>query len=488
MPAAIPIQTGADLEPGSDVLRRLDASAITRLHWKIMFISGMGFFTDAYDLFIIGVVMSLLKEEWSISATAEGLVTSTALLAAAVGALLFGRVADMLGRKRIYGYEVLVLAAGAVASAMSPNIWWLILFRIVLGVGIGGDYPVSSTNMSEYAGKASRGLLVGLVFAMQAAGLIVGPLLAAGLLVTDLSHDVIWRLLLAFGCVPALAVFYMRRQMAETPRFLLATGQHDEFHESAAMVLGVSRNRDADGRRKTRGGGSHKEAFWKGFAVLVSNRVFVVRLIGASLSWFLMDFAYYGNTVSSPLVLAVITPDDGILAHTLIQLGAFVIAAAPGYLIAAAMMDRMGRKSIQILGFAMMAITFAVIALIPDVTKFVIPFLLVYGISYFFTEFGPNSTTFVYPAEIFPIKGRTSGHGIASAAGKLGGFIGVFLFPILLKWHGLLAAESAAAIVSVLGIVVTLTMLPETKGVSLEELNPAEIPTARRKKPTARAA
>ena len=59
----------------------------------------------------------------------------------------------MLGRKRIYGYEVLVLAFGAVASAFSPNIWWLIFFRIILGVGIGGDYPVSSTIMSEYASK-----------------------------------------------------------------------------------------------------------------------------------------------------------------------------------------------------------------------------------------------------------------------------------------------------------------------------------------------
>ena len=71
-----------------------------------MFISGMGFFTDAYDLFIIGVVMSMLKEQWHISPTADGLVTSTALLASAIGAVLFGRIADMLGRKRIYGYEV----------------------------------------------------------------------------------------------------------------------------------------------------------------------------------------------------------------------------------------------------------------------------------------------------------------------------------------------------------------------------------------------
>jgi MFS transporter, PHS family, inorganic phosphate transporter len=122
---------------GSDVLARMDETQLSRLHWKIMFISGMGFFTDAYNHFIIGVVMTLLKSEWSISPAEEGLVASTAVLASTFGAILFGRVADMLGRKRIYGYEVLVLAVGAVGSALSPTIWWLIVFRIILGVGSG---------------------------------------------------------------------------------------------------------------------------------------------------------------------------------------------------------------------------------------------------------------------------------------------------------------------------------------------------------------
>ena len=85
----------------ADVLSRMDAPKITKQHWKVMFISGMGFFTDAYDLFIIGVVISILKDEWHPSPWAVGLVTSTALLAAAFGAIIFGRVADMLGRKRI---------------------------------------------------------------------------------------------------------------------------------------------------------------------------------------------------------------------------------------------------------------------------------------------------------------------------------------------------------------------------------------------------
>ena len=111
----------------------LDNAKVTR-DWKIMFISGMGFFTDAYDLFIIGVVMSLLKPLWRTGKLEESLVESTALLASAFGALLFGRVADMLGRKRIYGVEVLVLAFGATGCALSPNIWWLIGLRFILGV------------------------------------------------------------------------------------------------------------------------------------------------------------------------------------------------------------------------------------------------------------------------------------------------------------------------------------------------------------------
>jgi len=98
-------------------------------------------------------------------------------------------------------------------------------------------------------------------------------------------------------------------------------------------------------------------------------------------------------------------------------------------------------------------------------------FLSMIGLSFFFTQFGPNATTFVYPSEIFPVRVRTTGHGIAAAMGKLGGFAGVFLFPYLMHWKGLLAAESAAAIASVLGLVFTIFLLPETKGKSLEELS-----------------
>jgi MFS transporter, PHS family, inorganic phosphate transporter len=435
----------------------MDEAKPSAMHWKIMLISGMGFFTDAYDLFVIGVVMTMLKPIWHVGKVEEGLVESTALLAAALGALLFGRVADMIGRKRIYGVEVLVLAAGAIGCAFAGNIWWLIGLRFILGIGIGGDYPVSATIMSEYAGKASRGMMVTLVFAMQAAGLIVGPLFAAALLAGHVNQNIAWRILLAFGAVPALAVYWSRRHLKETPRFLHANG-HEEDEKGNLK------------RAQHYNAKEHSVSFWDGFHRLVNDNKLLSRLVGASAAWFLMDFAYYGNTVSSPLVLQSLGAHDTLLHKTMTQLVIFAVFAAPGYAVAALTMERLGRKTIQVLGFAVMAVAFAVMALVPGIEKMAMPFVIVYGISFFFTEFGPNATTFVYPSEIFPVRVRTTGHGVAAAMGKLGGFVGVFTFPFLMRWHGLLAAESGAAIVSALGAITTIFLLPETKGKSLEEI------------------
>jgi MFS family permease len=185
-----------------------------------------------------------------------------------------------------------------------------------------------------------------------------------------------------------------------------------------------------------------------------------------------MDFAYYGNTVSSPLVLSALGGDHhSMLQKTLTQLGIFVVFAVPGYAAAVLMMDKLGRKTIQILGFGMMAVTFGLLAIIPNIQELAYPFIVIYGLSYFFTEFGPNATTFVYPSEIFPVRVRTTAHGIAAAMGKIGGFLGVFTFPFFMRWHGLPVAEGVAAVVCIMGVVCTAFLLPETKGKSLEELS-----------------
>jgi PHS family inorganic phosphate transporter-like MFS transporter len=450
-----------------NVFQQLDDSKISRFQIKTMFVAGMGFFTDAYDLFVIGIVVSLLKTQWTLSTGQVSWLNSATLLASAFGAIIFGRVADMLGRKRIYGYEVLILAAGAIASAFAPNYTFLLVSRIVLGIGIGGDYPVSATIMSEYSGKQSRGKMVGLVFSMQGAGLVVGPLVASIFLASGVSGNLTWRLLLGLGAIPGLAVFYLRRQIHETPRFAMAGGAHEEAQAAIADATGVGAGKVAPGESTAKVPQSVSE----GFLQLLRNRRMLIWLIGTAGCWMLLDFCYYGNTISQPEILKLADSRASELTTILLQLGIVVVFAVPGYIVAILLIDRVGRRSIQLLGFAVMALMFLLIGLIPGISTTLAPFLILYGISYFFTEFGPNMTTFIYPAELFPTEVRTTGHGISAGAGKLGAFIGAFLFPDILASHiGLRGAMTIAGVVAIAGLALTFWSLPETRGKSLEEL------------------
>jgi MFS family permease len=458
------VATPAD---GSKAFAALDDSKVTRFQYKIMFVSGMGFFTDAYDLFVIGVVVALLTPQWNLSTGQISFLNSATLAASAVGALVFGRVADILGRKKIYGYEVLILAFGAIASALSPNYTFLVVSRIILGIGIGGDYPVSATIMSEYSGKKSRGKMVGLVFAMQGAGLVVGPLVAAILLASHVPDGIVWRVLLGLGAIPGMAVFYLRRQINETPRFAQAGGDADEAKAAIAAATGQDVVKGPKAVSKAR----HKQSALEGFTDLAGNRRLLFWLVGTAGAWALLDFAYYGNTISSPEVLKAINPDGTLLYNTLLQLLIFVVFALPGYALAIRLLDRTGRKTIQSVGFTMMAIAFLLIGLVPGITTTVAPFVILYGVSYFFTEFGPNTTTFVYPAEIFPVDVRATAHGISAAAGKMGAFAGAYLFPQMLASSlGLRGAEVVSGVVCLVGLGFTIWLLPEPKGLSLEQL------------------
>jgi MFS transporter, PHS family, inorganic phosphate transporter len=429
-----------------DLLAQMHEAATGREHWKILITSGMGFFTDAYDLFIIGVVASMIVTEWHIASYQKSLVSSLALLTSAVGAIAFGHVADKLGRRKIYGWEVIVLAVGAIASAFSPNIWWLIGFRAILGFGIGGDYPVSATIMSEYASKRNRGRMVALVFSMQGAGLVIGPLVAIALLKSGVNPDYAWRIMLALGAIPALAVFRLRRQIKETPRFLLAQMEANEAAEKAAR--------------------EHKSTGLRG---ALADRRLLRWLIGCSVAWLLFDFVYYSNTISSPVIVKLVSPHASLVGTTAWTLAIFAVAALPGYLLAAATIDRIGRRTLQTIGFAVIAAAFLGLWLIPGATTTLVPFLLLFGATYFFSEFGPNTTTFVYPAEIFPIRVRTTTHGIAAAAGKIGAFIGTYALTTLLPVIGLSKTSAIVAGVALLGLLATITTLPEPKGSSLEE-------------------
>ena len=439
----------------------LDEAPVSRFHVRAVLVSGMGFFTDAYDLFVIGIAATLIKQEWQLDSGRLALLNATMLGAAFVGAFVVGRAADLVGRKRVYWLVAAIMVVGALGSALAPSYWVLIFFRFVLGVGVGGDYPVSAVLMSEYANRKDRGRLVGMVFSTQALGLIVGPLIALALLGAGAGNDIAWRIMLAIGAVPAAAVVYLRRKMPESPRY---QAQVQGRHEKAVADL----HQFSDGSVLANPTPAIRHQM--GLRAFLTNRRWLVMLAGTAGCWFLLDYAYYGNTISTPQIIALISPHSSTMTAIALQLGIFVVFAVPGYALAISRLDRIGHRKLQLIGFAMMGLCFAALSLVPGMTTMVAPFLLVYGLSYFFTEFGPNMTTFVMPSEVFPVTMRATGHGISAGIGKLGAFIGVFLFPILQSSLGLRGTLLLTAGASVLGLALTL-VLPEPAGRSLEEVS-----------------
>lgn len=441
-----------NIDQAENLALELDEQELNHLHWRMVITAGMGFFTDAYDLFVIGVVTALLMPLWHLTASQIALLNGASLASAAFGAVIFGWFADKLGRRKMYGVEVFILFIGALLSAFSSSYTWLLISRVLVGIGIGGDYPTSAVVASEYANRKNRGFLVLLVFAMQAVGLIVGPFFASLLMVCHIPHPYIWRILLAFGALPAASVFYLRRKIAETPQFLLSKQYPLEVSRVVSDLAG------------------HKDETMAVVA-FVPEKLFSFKwlkcLLGTAGAWFLLDVALYGNGVSSVLIMNAISPHASLLKHTILSSFIFLCFAVPGYFFAAICVDKIGRKFLQIMGFSVMVLCYLLIASVPSIQKILPIFVGLFGISFFFINFGPNATTFLIPSEIYPTHIRARAHGFSAAIGKVGAFIGAFFLPLILKSMGLSFTMVFVAIASLLGIFTTC-LVPEMKGISLQ--------------------
>jgi PHS family inorganic phosphate transporter-like MFS transporter len=256
-------------------------------------------------------------------------------------------------------------------------------------------------------------------------------------------------LLLGFGALPAASVFYLRRTIAETPRFL---AQHVPYEVSRVIS-------DLTGFKEKLPHRHHQS--------LLSAR-WLKCLLGTAGSWFLLDVAFYGNGVSSTLILNTIVPEASLVRHTLSSALIFIFFAVPGYILAAKYVDQIGRKTLQVLGFFVMAACYFGIGAFPNLIQdSFYMFVAIFGLSFFFVNFGPNATTFLIPSEVFPTKIRARAHGISAATGKVGAFVGAFFLPVVLKEYGLNLTMFLVGIASLLGIFTTF-LVPEMKTVSLE--------------------
>ncbi|GAA5983520.1 hypothetical protein JCM10908_000317 [Rhodotorula pacifica] len=490
-------------------LAEIDNAKFGWFHVRACATAGVGFFTDAYDIFainmaagMIGYVYNMGSHKGSLTPNQDlGLKISTPV-GTLVGQLLFGYLADVVGRKKMYGLELMIIIIATVGQAVAGHgpavsiIGVLVMWRFIMGVGIGGDYPLSSVITSEFAATRIRGRMMVATFWSQGWGQLGAALVALASLAAfkkqilndpaGYAHhlDFVWRLVIGLGAVPGACALYFRLTLPETPRFTMdvernikqASSDVDAFLQTGGYVTDQTPAVSAPiGAPK---------ASWKDFCRHFGKYENFKLLFGTAFTWFALDVAFYGLGLNSSIILTAIgygTPTSGTAQekryYTLYNnaVGNIIITVAgliPGFWASFALIDVWGRRPIQIMGFAMLTITLCSMGFGYHRLKdhAVGAFVFLYCITNFFQNFGPNTTTFVIPGEVFPTRYRSTAHGISAGSGKLGAIIAQ------IKDRGgknnwVPHVIEIFALFMLLGLIVSIWATPETKGKTLEELS-----------------
>ncbi|KAJ7182202.1 phosphate transporter [Mycena crocata] len=492
-------------------LAEVDNAKFSLFHAKVCLVAGVGFFTDAYDIFAINIASTMLgyvygKNQKLNSQQDLGVKVATPV-GTLCGQLLLGWLADLVGRKKMYGIELMIIIIATFAQALSGGahavsiIGILCVWRFIMGVGIGGDYPLSATISSEFAATRIRGRMMTAVFASQGWGNFAAVLVAFIITaayknailndpgVTQLNHvDYMWRLLIGLGCVPGVIALYFRLTIPETPRFTMDIERNvQQAADDIQNVLTTGRfNEDPDAVVQR---ADAPRASWADFGRHFGKWENMKVLIGTSYSWFALDIAFYGLGLNTSIILTAIgfgtPPTKGTRGvydnlHN-ICVGNLIISVAgliPGYWVSFLFIDSWGRKPIQLMGFIILTILFITMGFAYDkmleTTSGKNAFVFLYCLTNFFQNFGPNTTTFVIPGEVFPTRYRSTAHGISAASGKLGAIVAQVGFSQLVNIGG--TNKFVKHILEILaffmltGVLSTL-LLPETKRQTLEELS-----------------
>ncbi len=428
-------------------------------HARSILTTGMGVFTDGYDLSSVGLVLAIILTSYGITTNSKNyilftsLVAGSALIGAAVGALIFGELAKM-GRKKFYGVDVLILGIFAFLQIFAVNIYLLIIIRLILGIGVGADYVLSPVIMGEHSNERDRGKSMAFGFGLMwgfGATVAAVTYLVFSPFVTSAE---LWRIVLAAGAIPALGVIYLRRKMPETPRFIARiVGDKKKFEDEIKYVAHREVRIEGDIQDKH----NFKYYFKK----------YKRQYISAMVLWFLFDQVAYSGILFGPTLIAKglgMTPDGFTF---LMELG-FTI---PGGLFLLSLIDKKGRKKLQISGFILMGSMLLLFSLF-DSAGIMTPIigLLLYGIGMnFASQAGPGSITAsgMYGVELSPTKIRSQIQSYTVASGRIGASMAAFVFPTLFLVLGTQFAFYYLSSLAIVAAAITFLFIPETLG-SLE--------------------
>ncbi|KAF7547584.1 hypothetical protein G7Z17_g7640 [Cylindrodendrum hubeiense] len=502
-------------------LAEIDKAPFGWYHVRACVVAGVGFFTDSYDIFCVSMLTIMLGIVYypgtgTMSTQADSAVKLSTSAGTVIGQLGFGMLADIVGRKRMYGMELLVIIFATLAQSLTSNspacniIGVVIFWRVIMGIGIGGDYPLSSIITSEFATTKWRGAMMGAVFAMQGIGQLVAALVMMFLTLgfksqlegaatvgecsgdCQVAVDKMWRTLIGFGAVPACIALYFRLTIPETPRYTFDVARDVERADDDAKAYmngKASGNTDEVSRAQAQKAAQDTlevpKASWSDFVHHYSKLKNFKLILGTAGSWFCLDVAFYGLSLNNGTILKVIgysTKDATNVYEYLYNtaVGNIIIVLAgsvPGYWVSVATIDTIGRKTIQFGGFCILTILFIVMGFAYNKLSSN-GLLAIYVLAQFFFNFGPNTTTFIVPGEVFPTRYRSTSHGISAASGKIGSIIGQGAIATL-RTRGATEDNAAPwmnhvleiyALFMLLGCLTTL-LIPETARKTLEELS-----------------
>lgn len=450
------------------MFRGVNANPIRPFHIKNIIVNGVGVLSDSYNLYAISLVFFSITGYLHASAVDYSFLTASGYIGAGFGAILFGVVADRIGRKPMYGIDLALIFLGSAAQFFTTSYSFLFIARLIMGFGIGGDYVMSPVIMAENSNAKDRGKLMATTFSIM---FLIGAVLAAFVVQvagTFINPAEAWRVELAFGAIPALFVIYYRRKIPETYRFKTRVkGDADSnFNISVKPEKNIKLTRDRE---------NYSTRFIRSLPIILAGSVL----------WVLYDAYSSTFTIFGPITIAAnlgLTP----VGFTYV---AVFLAGLPGTIISLLLIDRIGRKKLVVIGYLgvfVALLLYSVLLInpgffgIPTTDEMLGGFIGIaaalgmtfYMFNYLFSAIGPATIiggTVIVP-ELIPTKVRASGQALNVFIDRIAAATVITMFPVLLSIVGLGAMIFVYALIAVGSSVLLYYAFPEAKGRTLEEL------------------